>query len=566
MDGESQPVRDSGWRSFFNANHANFWCGLIVIGVLMRLFGSLISALHVDAHMHIAYAINFLENGAFELDWGPSRNPFFPEASNPGGVGSDVGWSYAFWHLWLAGWIGLFGRSESVIHISSLFISAILILITWKLTRSRFGRHGALRVTALVAIHPSLVAASINGLQEEAIALFLMLGCAAALSGLDQLKAGRNPFYWAAIPLIALIVSMIKGMGTTVPLVGSIIVILWLVMERRYNPEGGILRKQPLIVLGGLAVFVWVALLLPAWLQPSAGWSLSWAVVNPWLFIQAIMMTILIFGLLWGGIGLLAWPYAMDLYRRLKVGNIPSEAWHLLLFTWLSFCVIVLFNATFWAHEGSILEMSIIETSSLYYRNGRYVSLLLIPFQWLLLLLAFHAPKMNADVNPEKEVDASSSIQPIHHDNLTLGAQSGLLLVTIIILISTSSYFLFMDEHDAEDVSETVGSILDDEGEFLLVTPPKAGMHRLYEHHMGVDPDLSRDILGHWRSNGHDWRSELSGCSQLNDDSGNLTNVSVVVLDPYIDDEMDVGWTQIEEGVSEGWRVFIWSDSSPRCQ
>ena len=566
MDVERQPPIARGWRIFFNTNHANFWYGLIVIGILMRLFGSLISSLHVDTHMHVAYATNFVEIGVFELDWGPARNPFFPDASNPDGAGSDVGWAYAFWHLWLAGWVALFGRSENVIHMSSLCISAVLIFTTWKLTKSRFGKHGALRVTALVAIHPSLVAASINGLQEEAIALFLMLGCAAALSGLDQLKDGRKPFYWATIPLIALIVSMIKGVGTTIPLVGSIIVILWLVMERRFDPEEGMLRKQPILFLSGLAVFVWVALLLPAWLNPSAGWSLSWSVVNLWPFLQAIVVTIVVFGLLWGGIGLLAWPYATSIFRRLKKGDIPSEALHLLLFTWLSFCVIVLFNASFWAHEGSILGMSIFETSSLYYRNGRYVSLLLIPFQWLLLLLVFHSNKIPEDINGDEEAPSPLSTQPIHRDDFTLGAQSGVLLVTILILISMSSYFLFMDEHDAEDVSETVGSILDDEGEFLLVTPPKAGMHRLYEHHMGVDPDLSRDILGHWRSDGHDWKSELSNCSQLNDDSGNLANVSVVVLDPYVDDEMDVGWTQIEESGSEGWRVFTWDGSSPRCQ
>ena len=79
MDVESQPPIARGWRIFFNTNHANFWYGLIVIGILMRLFGSLISSLHVDTHMHVAYATNFVEIGVFELEWGPDKNQYIQD-------------------------------------------------------------------------------------------------------------------------------------------------------------------------------------------------------------------------------------------------------------------------------------------------------------------------------------------------------------------------------------------------------------------------------------------------------------------------------------------------------
>jgi len=565
MADESSAPPAAGWREYLDPAGPKFWLGLIGIGVVLRLVGSLISALHVDAQMHAAYAINFLETGNFQLDWGPSRNPYFLEASHPAGEGADVGWTYAVWHLWLAGWIGLFGRSETVIHVSSLVISAVLLFCTWKLTDSRFGRPAALRLTALVAIHPSLVGASVAGMHEEVIALLILLGCFTVLKGLDQHADSDKPVWWAAMIPIAFALSMIKGLGLIVPLVGAVGAILWLLFERSRAEGDGVLQTRPLMVLGWLVLLVWAAFLIPALVDPSPGWALSWVVLHPWPFAQALVLTLLVFGLLWGGVGLVVWPYSRELCARLRAGDLPAGALHLLFFIGLSFSVVVLINASFWAHEGFLLGMSVPRTGLQYWRNGRYMSLLLIPFQWLLLVLAMQRTNL-ADGEDDADItDSVAADLPRVDDEFTLGAKPQALLLTMLVLFSFAVVALFIDQHDAEEVSEAVGRELGDGGEFLLVTPPKAGMHRLYEFHMGVDADLSHDLLGHWRSDTLDWRAELAGCAAVDEHAGNLSAVTVVALDPEIEDDMGAGWEESDELQQSDWRLYVWTSAQPRC-
>ena len=153
-------MRERSVEGWWSPDQPRFWWSLIGIGAALRLIGALVTPISVDTYLHATYVQNFIDGGSFALDWGPNRNPIYPLASDPDGVGSEIGIRYLVWHLWLMGWILLFGRSSTVLHISGPFMSLVALTTIWVFTSRRYGRDVALRLTAIAALHPFLIASS----------------------------------------------------------------------------------------------------------------------------------------------------------------------------------------------------------------------------------------------------------------------------------------------------------------------------------------------------------------------------------------------------------------------
>jgi len=224
--------------------------------------------------------------------------------------------------------------------------------------------------------------------------------------------------------------------------------------------------------------------------------------------------------------------------------------------------VIIVLNASFWAYEGSIYGMGLLWTMSAYAINGRYMSLLIIPAQWLVETL----PKDEAD-----EPAPDSAPAPF----LDLRSRRARVVFVALLMLPLSSAAAigptFTPDKRGEDASIALGEVIEDEEEFLLVTRTYASMSRLYLLHMGVDANGTRNITGHWRAVETTWVDEIENCT-VREHQGDLANVAVLVLAPEVEEEVGEHWQEVmpenEDAtvLPDGWRILR-SDSTlaDRC-
>ena len=536
-----------------------FWQRLIVVGIIFRLIGALISNVGVDTHLHATYVTNFLQHGVFALDWGPNRNPWNPLASNPSGIGAEIGLRYIAWHGWLMLWILPFGRSGLVLHASGLTLSALLMIFAYRITKRRFGEDAAIRLTAMISIHPAFILGSTYVYQEELMALLMLVSCDALLAGLEQRKNGKLPTRWLIGAAALALFGSTKGTGVVLPLIVGIAVLIWILPLDRFPRWRSIIEKHwfgtgvmVVLLLGG-------TMLLEAWLNPSPGWSMSESVRQPWLLIPALFFSTLIFAGFWGVFGLFLWPH-LGRFKRAIGRGLPEGGLHLWMALLIPMTVIIVLNASFWAYEGSIYGMGLFWTMAAYATNGRYMSLLIIPAQWLVETL------------PADETEQTLP-QPINNRFFDLRtSRARVVFVALLMLpLSTAAAIgpTFSPDKSGEDVSLVLGEVIEDEEEFLLVTRTYASMSRLYLLHMGVDSNGSRNITGHWRAVETAWQDEIENCT-VREHQGDLANVTMLVLSPEVETILDEHWLDVELSddvkLTKGWRILR-SDQSlaDRC-
>ena len=559
-EGTAERGRRGGRLSLRLTDSQRFWRRLIVVGIVLRLIGSLVSNVGVDTHLHATYVMNFIQHGVFALDWGPNRNPWNPLASDPNGIGAEIGLRYIAWHGWLMLWILPFGRSGLVLHASGLTLSALLMIFAYRITKRRFGDEAAIRLTAMVSIHPAFILGASYVYQEELMALLMLFACDALLAGLEQRREGRLPTRWLICGAALALFGSTKGTGAFLPVMVGVAALVWIVpfdmmprwrayVEKHWFAAGVVI----VMLLGG-------TMMLDAWLNPSPGWSMSESIRRPWLLLPALLFSSLIFAGLWGVFGLFLWPH-LGTFRRAIGRGLPEGGLHLWVALLIPMTVIIVLNASFWAYEGSIYGMGLFWTMAAYATNGRYMSLLIIPAQWLVNTLPEdEAPVSTPSGSKSRFIDLRSR-------------RARVVFVALLMLPLSSAAAIgptFTPDKSGEDISLVLGEEIEDEEEFLLVTRTYASMSRLYLLHMGVDSNGSRNITGHWRAVETPWLDEIENCT-VHEHQGDLANVTLLVLAPEVEVEVGENWREVEMAeeaeVPEGWRILR-SDASlhDRCE
>ena len=548
-------MRERSVEGWWSPDQPRFWWSLIGIGAALRLIGALVTPISVDTYLHATYVQNFIDGGSFALDWGPNRNPIYPLASDPDGVGSEIGIRYLVWHLWLMGWILLFGRSSTVLHISGPFMSLVALTTIWVFTSRRYGRDVALRLTAIAALHPFLIASSAMARQEEFLVILMLCSCWALLKGTDQVVAKRIPWAWLLGAPLTVAYGYTKGTGQTLVLMTMVAGLIWVGLVHMAPAVRRWISDRPYASFSLLMGGVWAMMLIDAARNPSTGWAMSESLAQPGRFALAFVLCLAFYTFVWGLFGLMLWPWRSVVTERIARGGLTLNQLHLMLLITAPFAVTTLINASFWTYEGSVLEWSVLKTAIVYVDNGRYLSLLLIPLHWFI-----------AEIETEDrsdEVPSPPRTAPLASAWATLGrGRPQILTLCIAVMLPISGLaavgMVLHPDHDHEIVSKVIATELEDEEEFLLVTQSLASMSRLYLYHSQVDPDGDRNLTGHWRSMMGPWQDELNGTLQL-EHAGNLSNVTLIVLAPeiLIETENLTGWVELEhEDLPIGWRVL----------
>ena len=540
------------WR---NPDDVRFWYGLIGIGLLLRVVGSFVSTISVDTHLHSTYVVHFLQEGSFELTWGPNRNPLYPLASDPSNGGSDIGWRYAVWHSWLMLWIAVFGRSYAVLHVSGLALSAIMLVTVYLVSRHHFGSNFALRMTTFTAVQPALIAGASMAMMEDLMVIYVTFACHFLLKGLDQIRARRWPLWWIGGAPVVWAFGFTKGTGWDMLLIVAASGAVWLLLSHHLRGFRAWLTHHPFMGLTSFAGTIWSIMLLRASLSPSLGWALSESLNMPLRFAYSFALSLVLFVGLWGFIGLFAWPYIGTVKQRLANGPLTMRELHLWMLVVLPLAFVTLTNASFWCYEGSILGWSVHKTAAIYIHNGRYLSVMLIPLHWCIAIA-----EQELELNQKPLAPAPDQPQENRTKSVLGQARPHLMLAVLLIVLPSSSLMAvamaFHPDGEAEDVSIELGVEIEDGESFLLVTRTYASMSRLYLYSLGVDAEGDRNITGHWRSMETPWESELQG-HYHHPLSGSLENVSVVVVAKEVNITHLDGWLPIESvSLPDGWLMF----------
>ena len=540
-----------GWRR--RLDDPRTWWLIILIGLGLRGIGAFISPLSVDTHVHATYVINFLGSGDIALDWGPNRNPWNPLASNPGAPGADIGATYALWHAWIGIWIFSFGRSQTSLHVAGFVLSLVMMLVVYRLTKQHFGSHVALRVTAFAAIQPALVAGSTMAMNEDIMVMLMALATHGLLTGLKQLDARQWPVGWSYGAVALVCFGATKGASMDLVLAVAAAGAFWVLLVHTPQLRLGVrMRAAPLRSVSFILAVMCGLMLMEAVLNPSPGWSMAWSVRHPERFIPAVALCTLVFVGLWGAVGMFALPWMSMVRRRLHLGPVTERQLHLLMIVALPLGFIVLMNASFWAYEGSIYGWGVVKTAAVYMHNGRYLTVLLVPLHW------FFADVERDMIQSKQVTVVTAPLQQrmLPSNNLVhVGTLATLLMLMVPASTALGVGMTFHPDAEQEHVADALGDIIEPEEDFLVVTRTYASMSRLYLYHMGVDPDNTANITGHWRSMDTAWDHELLGFHQ-SEHAGNLTGVDLLVLGSEVSAEGPEGWLLLDLELPDGWRIY----------
>ena len=545
------------WRALLDPRQDRFWWTLLGLGIALRFVASIQSGLGVDAHLHAAYTLGWMGEGDFDPGWGPVRNPANPSASDPDASGG-IGARYLVWHAWLALWFILLGSGTTAIHTASAVVSVALLIVTHRLTSRLYDSHAALRLTALVAVHPLLILTAAMGYQEELVALLLLLSCAATLAGLRQLQAQGMPWWWLTGAPLLVAFMLTKGVSWLLVMSAGGAFVGWVMLELIIRSRADLLRRRPVSSVVVLTVLVWASLAAVGLMGDNG--SLSRAIRDPARLAIALPLSALVLAVVWFSIGLLVWPFLPYMSRRLRAGGISTVSLHLLVLVTVPLAIVIWTNAALWAYESTLVGTPVWLMPIRSIQNVRYLSVLLVPVHWLLLQLAHDETGKGS--HPPMDVTAPLRIAwrtalRAPGSLARLDGRSVAMAATVLILLPLAATVAFVGEDDTpETAAEQLAAELEPEEEFLLVTGPKSGTHRLYQLRLGLDPEGERNITGHWRSTESDWQTELEVCiSPVS--AGNISHVNHVILTPQAVDIPPIGWTEkTVADLPEGWRLL----------
>ncbi len=561
-----EPVETAASRDFPSIPPRILWA-MLILGILLRLISFAFATIGVDAHVHIAYASSLAHEGNTELEWGPINNYWNHSASHPNSTSEGVGNRYILWHAYLATLGSLGGWNETTFKVASLFHSALFLGTVWVATQRRYGRNAALQVTAIASCHQLLILVAVQSYQEEILATIMVGAVWSFLAAEEQRKEGTRPTWILVTSLCTIAFIFIKGMGIYLLLALALIGLIWFFVITKPNSRAlDFLRRRKWIAIGYAVLLLWGAMLVAGFFDITPVWHRL--KMNPTMFVLAFFLSIIAYMLWWGLMSFILLPHLPEMLRRLTKTHSPISVIHLSMITIIPLAFIILTNAGLWTHEAGILDVGLFvfddprtERPFGGWSNGRYLTIMLVPAWWLLLECRKYAIEGDDD-DIEKLVQPFKSIAKSNQNGaFWVGSMWVLVIATMLTALIPPAFFIA--HHHPVEASKAMGEVLEDGEEFLVITYPRQNHHRLYQLRLGIDPDDSRNIMGHWRDNEAPWASEIEDCL-IPEYAGDIRSVDWIAIWKDVPALNVSGYVIRDIGMPEGWTVME-RTGSPTC-
>lgn len=440
------------------------WKGLLVLGILLNILVCFTSDLGLDTQVKMAVD----DNGS--LPWGDLRPDTLGE-SDPEDGGQRVV-------------LPLYGLSEAAIKATALltFFGLIGCLLRWT------GVHSA----AIMSLSPAFIFSIGRGYEEVYLAAF----CSLSFILLTGIASNKNRILQNfAGGLIFMLMPYAKGfVNLNFIFFGGLILGLLATLWGEIYARGGEKTRwmsKPHIV--SIVVFSIVSLSMV--ILGIIGYNSTLAILadNPIRYMTAIGFSFLDVVILFTLFGMVAWPFirpVMSVITSIEDSDIAIMAGYIVgIMT-----AIVLYVAALWTYEASIWNAEwpgIVWTMG---NNGRYITMLFIPFVLLLKHLS-------------NQVDIPTYDSP--------GSKMKVVAVTLFILLPLS---LLASVHGqtmwTDEAAEAMN--LGEQEHFLFVSEDTLAMHWLYTFYAPLDAE-EKQITGHWRSIDSSWELDLNtSLSQVN--------------------------------------------------
>lgn len=440
------------------------WKGLLVLGILLNILVCFTSDLGLDTQVKMAVD----DNGS--LPWGDLRPDTLGE-SDPEDGGQRVV-------------LPLYGLSEAAIKATALltFFGLIGCLLRWT------GVHSA----AIMSLSPAFIFSIGRGYEEVYLAAF----CSLSFILLTGIASNKNRILQNfAGGLIFMLMPYAKGfVNLNFIFFGGLILGLLATLWNEIYARGGEKTRwmsKPHIV--SIVVFSIVSLSMV--ILGIIGYNSTLAILadNPIRYMTAIGFSFLDVVILFTLFGMVAWPFIrpmMSVITSIEDSDIAIMAGYIVgIMT-----AIVLYVAALWTYEASIWNAEwpgIVWTMG---NNGRYITMLFIPFVLLLKHLS-------------NQVDIPTYDSP--------GSKMKVVAVTLFILLPLS---LLASVHGqtmwTDEAAEAMN--LGEQEHFLFVSEDTLAMHWLYTFYAPLDAE-EKQITGHWRSIDSSWELDLNtSLSQVN--------------------------------------------------
>ena len=447
-----------------NFEDERLWKGLLILGIFLNVLVCLTSDLGLDTQVKMAVD----ENGA--LPWGDLRPDTIGESDPDDGGQRTV--------------LPLYGLSEAGIKAVVLvtFFGLIACLFRWS------GVHSA----AILSLSPAFIFSIGRGYEEVYLAAFcslsfiLLTGIVSTKNRAVQSLGGGFTF---------MLMPYAKGFTTANGvLFGGLVLAAMAMLWREVSFRGGEKTRwmsQPHIV--GIAVCSTVSIGMVTLGILSYNSTLAILADSPVRYTTAFAFSLLDVVVLFMLLGMVAWPFIQPMLAALASIE-DSDIAMMTGFIVGMVTAVVFYVAALWTYEASIWGADwpgIIWTMG---NNGRYITMLFIPFVVLLKHLSQHV-EIPTYAAPGSKVKVMG---------LTL-----LLLLPLSLLASVHGQTMWTDE--AADSMN-----LGEEDQFLFVSDDTLGMHWLYTFYAPLDAE-EKQITGHWRSVDSTWEQDLNTTlSQVN--------------------------------------------------
>jgi hypothetical protein len=498
---------------WLNLKDERFWQRLLIIGLVLNLIVVLTSDLGLDTHVRMA------ANEDGELPWGHTR-PDDPHASdaNDGGIVSSP-----------------ISESESMVRIQSALQMIVLIAIAGMIS---------IRLAALVSIYPTFIFSTGRAYQEVGIAIYTAVAVIFLCYYFNRSEGNEKSLIkrWdlsgkpihpgfailAGISLCSIL--QIKGIITmeSAVLAGGLIGFMAFISSKfgKVTVEKIALSTRVIgIVVGG---GVMLSMIILGFL--GYGGTLSVIGDAPLRYVSALAFSILGVMIIYTFFGMMLWPFIPAMWKMMAEKLDYNSTRNFIIISAFS-AAITTYVAALWTYESLLWDSRwpwVIWTMG---NNGRYISMLMIP--WFLLLSRLWAQDPSLPSLEEPKSQTKPLLIAI------------LLVLPLSIITAVHGQTMWTDE--AANAME-----LDSGEHFLFVSDSDLGMHWLYTFYQPLNAE-ENNITGHWRSDQAPWLSELEN---------NLSHVNVIVIAPEIS-ELPVGWSQSSSGdvrlLNGGgqWRILL---------
>ena len=475
------------------------WKSLLALGIFLNIVVCFTSDLGLDTQVKMAVD----ENGA--LPWGDLRPDTIGE-SNPDDGGQRTV-------------LPLYGFSETGIKALALvtFLGLIAGLLRWT------GIHSA----AILSLSPAFIFSIGRGYEEVYLAAFctlsfiLLTGIASSKNRILQNFGGSLCFMFMPYA---------KGFVTLDGVfIGGLVLALLATVWGEVNARGGKKARwmsKPHVVGIAVCSIISLAMLLLGLIEFNS--TLAIIFEHPVRYMSALAFSLLDVVILFTLFGMVAWPFVKPMLSAifsLEDSDIAIMAGYIVgILT-----AVVFYVAALWTYEASIWGAEwpgIVWTMG---NNGRYITMLFIPFVLFLNHLSRHTGIPTYDT-PGSKLKVMS---------ITL-----LLLLPLSLLASVHGQTMWTDE-----AAEAMN--LDEQEHFLFVSEDTLAMHWLYTFYAPLDAE-EKQITGHWRSIDSTW---------INDLNNSLSQVNTLVTSPDVTESPE-GWTVVSSGSVDflngggQWRVL----------